>query len=75
MKYYTVIIYTLYFLQNITLIEKTNLFLIQIFITYISYKTNSEEMDFVGKSTGKYGGSIRESGGTLADLEAASEEL
>jgi hypothetical protein len=32
-------------------------------------------MDFVGKSTGKYGGSIRESGGTLADLEAASEEL
>jgi hypothetical protein len=32
-------------------------------------------MDPMGKTTGKYGGSIREAGGTLGSLEAAKEEL
>jgi hypothetical protein len=32
-------------------------------------------MDPIGKSTGQYGGSIREAGGTWGSIEAAKEEI
>jgi hypothetical protein len=32
-------------------------------------------MDPIGKSTGQYGGSIREAGGILGSMESAKEEM